>query len=80
MRRSRTSSDTLKLQRGLGKWVDADVLVVRNFGDLLTRDHVFGWESAEAINGAVLKLPPTSGLSLHRRNDKGAGARPTREV
>jgi len=48
------------LQRGLGAWVDADVLMLRSIADI--GDHIFGWEDDDHINGAILRLPADSPL------------------
>jgi hypothetical protein len=48
------------LQRGLGLYVDCDVVCVR---PLVARgDYVFGYQDARTINGAVLKLPAESAM------------------
>ena len=44
------------LQRGLGLWVDTDVLVLKHLGGL--GDHVVGLDSDRTVNNAVLHLPP----------------------
>ena len=46
--------------KGLGYWVDLDLYFLRplDFRD----DYVFGWEHETSINGAVLRLPPASGM------------------
>jgi hypothetical protein len=46
------------LRRGLGTWIDADVLLLRTIGDLA--GHIFGWQDDKSINNAILKLPPDS--------------------
>lgn len=46
------------LHRGLGTWVDADILLLRSLADM--GDHIFGWEVADSINNAVLCLPSDS--------------------
>lgn len=46
------------LQRGLGIWVDLDVLVLRNLSDL--GENILGLEDERWINGAVLRLPKDS--------------------
>jgi len=46
--------------KGLGYWVDLDLYFIRpiDFHD----DYVFGWEHETSIDGAVLRLPPDSGM------------------
>ena len=46
--------------KGLGYWVDLDLYFLRplDFPD----PYVFGWENRVSINGAVLRLPPESGM------------------
>lgn len=44
------------LQRGLGIWCDADVLLLRSLDDL--GDHIYGWERSDSICNAVLHMPP----------------------
>ena len=46
--------------KGLGYWVDLDLCFIRpiDFRD----DYVFGWENERSIDGAVLRLPPESGM------------------
>jgi hypothetical protein len=46
------------VRRGIGTWIDADMLVLRSIGDLGA--HIFGWEDDASINNAVLKLPADS--------------------
>lgn len=46
------------LERGLGTWVDMDVILLRNLGDL--GRHIFGFASDRVINNAILRLPPDS--------------------
>jgi hypothetical protein len=46
------------LRRGAGIWVDLDVLVLRNLGEM--GDHIFGWQDPYVINNAVLRLPADS--------------------
>jgi hypothetical protein len=48
------------LERNLGTWVDADVLMLRSIADM--GDYIFGWEHDRQINGAILKLPADSAL------------------
>lgn len=48
------------LRRGLGTWLDADVYLVGQIDD--SADSLFGWQSADTINNAVLRLPPASPL------------------
>jgi hypothetical protein len=43
------------LQRGLGTWVDTDVILLRGIADM--GDYIFGFESPDKLNGAVLRLP-----------------------
>ena len=45
-------------QHRLGYWMDLDVIVLKPFE--FTTPHVFGWESATSINGAVLQIPHDS--------------------
>jgi len=45
------------LEAGLGVYVDCDVFLVRPIED---DDYIFGLETDERINGAVLKFPPKS--------------------
>jgi hypothetical protein len=51
------------LKRGLGTWIDADVILLRDVANL--GDHVFGWQDEKVINGAILKLPPDSPFFAH---------------
>ena len=44
------------LQRGLGTWVDMDVLLLRSIADM--GEVIAGWEDGMLINTAVLRLPP----------------------
>ena len=44
--------------KSMGYWIDLDVVLLRPLD--FDSDHVFGWEHGSSINGAVLKLPPTS--------------------
>lgn len=46
------------LQKGIGIWVDMDVILLREIGWF--GDHVFGWASKDSINNAILRLPPDS--------------------
>lgn len=46
------------LLKGIGTWVDLDVLLLKPLDDL--GDYVFGWQDANVINNAVLKLPRDS--------------------
>jgi hypothetical protein len=46
------------LQRGLGTWVDADVLMFRSIADM--GENIFGWEDEKLINGAILRMPPNA--------------------
>ena len=39
---------------GVGTWVDLDVVFLKTLPD---DAHLFGWENADSINGAVLRLP-----------------------
>jgi len=48
------------LRRGLGTWVDADVLLLRPIVDL--GEYILGWQDDRFINGAILRLPPDSGI------------------
>jgi len=41
-----------------GIWMDSDVLLLKSV--IPQHDHVYGWESTEAINNAVLLLPRSS--------------------
>lgn len=50
-------------KRGLGTWIDADVILLRDIAGL--GDHVFGWQDETIINGAILKLPPDSPFFAH---------------
>lgn len=53
-------SDLLRyriLKEGLGLYVDCDVFCVRSIPD---EEYIFGWSTAKAINGAVLKVPSGS--------------------
>ncbi|MEP7240650.1 MAG: hypothetical protein ABI697_07175 [Devosia sp.] len=55
-------SDLLRYQtqrQGLGLYVDCDVFCLRPMEDA---DFVFGWESDQSVNGAVLKAPKDSAL------------------
>jgi hypothetical protein len=45
------------LQKELGCWVDTDMLFLK---PLRSASHIFGYETSESINNAVLKLPPDS--------------------
>lgn len=47
-------------RRGLGTWTDADVYLLTSLDG--TRDYLLGYEAPGVINGAVLRLPPTSPL------------------
>jgi len=44
------------LEKGLGYWVDLDVLFLKPFD--FENEYVFGWEHESSINGAILRLPP----------------------
>lgn len=44
------------LQRELGIWCDADVILFRSLEDL--GDHIYGWERSDSICNAVLSMPP----------------------
>ena len=46
------------LERGAGTWIDADVYVVRPIDG--ERPYLFGKQSRNIVNGAVLRLPPDS--------------------
>ncbi|WP_162806533.1 hypothetical protein [Sphingosinicella terrae] len=46
------------LARGLGTWIDTDVYVVRPIDQ--ARPHLFGHQSVNVLNGAVLRLPADS--------------------
>jgi hypothetical protein len=51
------------LQRGLGTWIDADVLILRSIADM--GEHIFGWEDdnwedEKLINTAILRMPPNA--------------------
>lgn len=46
------------LQRGLGTWVDADVLMLRSIADM--GEHIFGFEGENLINTAILRMPPNA--------------------
>jgi hypothetical protein len=48
------------LQRGLGLYVDCDVVCVRPIEH--AGDYVIGFQSADVLNGAVMKQPPNSPL------------------
>jgi hypothetical protein len=48
------------LRRGLGTWIDTDVYFVAPID--AARPILFGRQSANVINGAVLRLPPDSPL------------------
>lgn len=52
--------------KGLGYWVDLDVLVLKPLA--FEEEHVFGWEHATSINGAVLRLPQASKMLAELRN------------
>lgn len=47
-------------QRGLGTWIDADLYLVAPIDG--ERPTLFGWQSGQLINGAVLRLPADSPL------------------
>lgn len=44
------------LRRGLGTWVDADMLILRPLTDL--GEIVLGWTARPEVNNAVIRLPP----------------------
>jgi len=46
------------LKRNLGVWMDLDVLLLRDVKGM--GDHIYGWQDANVINGAILKLPAES--------------------
>ena len=46
--------------KGLGYWVDLDIYFLRPLE--FPGDYVFGWEHESSINGAILRLPPDSGM------------------
>ena len=46
------------LSRGLGIWIDLDVLLLRDLDGM--GDHLYGWQDPYLINGAILHLPPDS--------------------
>jgi hypothetical protein len=46
------------LQRGLGTWIDADMLMLRGIPDM--GEHIFGWEDEKLINNAIMRLPPNA--------------------
>jgi len=46
--------------KGLGYWVDLDLYFIRPID--FQEEYVFGWENETSINGAVLRLPPDSGM------------------
>lgn len=46
------------LRRGIGAWVDTDVILLRGIADL--GEHIFGLEEPGRLNGAVLRLPADS--------------------
>lgn len=48
------------LERGLGTWIDTDVYVVRPIEG--ARPYLFGKQSRNIVNGAVLRLPPDSAM------------------
>ncbi|HET7816886.1 MAG TPA: hypothetical protein VFK58_04850 [Sphingomicrobium sp.] len=48
------------MRRGLGTWLDADVYVVGPIEE--GEEHLFGWQSPDTINNAVLRLPADSPL------------------
>jgi alpha 1,4-glycosyltransferase len=59
--RAQSFSDAFRykgLQRGLGTWVDMDVVFLRNISDLGNR--IFGLADKYIVNGAILALPPAS--------------------
>jgi hypothetical protein len=50
----------LMLQKlGRGCYIDCDVLLLKPIPE---SDYIFGWEDADTINNAVLKLPPDSAI------------------
>ena len=46
--------------KGVGTWVDLDLYFIRPID--FHETYVFGWEHESSINGAVLRLPPDSGM------------------
>lgn len=47
-------------QRGLGTWIDADLYLLAPIDG--ARANLFGWQSGQLLNGAVLRLPADSPL------------------
>lgn len=47
-------------QKG-GTWVDMDMLCVSS--QVLTGDHIFGWQNNDHLNTAIIRLPPGSPIS-----------------
>ena len=50
----------------LGYWMDLDVIVLKPLE--FESPHVFGWERADSINGAVLRIPHDSPMLTELRN------------
>lgn len=71
------------LAKGLGYWVDADILVLKPFD--FTEDYVFGLEYEGSVNNAVLLAPPASQMvrdlnTLPATNRKPAWFGPKRSL
>ena len=49
------------MKKGLGVWLDTDVILIKPIN--LDDDYIFGWQSDELINNAVLFLPEAAAIT-----------------